>query len=97
MSKERITVKLLNREYPFSCEPDERQSRVMAADHLDGIMSEIKQNNSALSYEKIALMSAMNIAHDLVKAQSTNRHYDTEVMGAIKKLNGKLEQAFAND
>jgi len=97
MSKERITVKLLNREYPFSCEPGERQSLLMAADHLDSAMREIKQNNSTLSYEKIALMSAMNIAHELIKAQSLNQQYDTEVMDTIKKLNGKLEQAITND
>lgn len=97
MSKERITVKLLNREYPFSCELEERQSLLMAADHLDTAMRDIKQNNSTLSYEKIALMSAMNIAHELIKAQTLNQHYDDEVMGAIKKLNGKLEQAIAND
>lgn len=97
MSKERITVKLLNREYPFSCEPEERQSLLMAADHLDTAMRDIKQNNSTLSYEKIALMSAMNIAHELIKAQTLNQHYDDEVMGAIKKLNGKLEQAITND
>ena len=97
MSKERITVKLLNREYPFSCEPEERQSLLMADDHLDTAMRDIKQNNSTLSYEKIALMSAMNIAHELIKAQTLNQHYDDEVMGAIKKLNGKLEQAIAND
>ena len=69
----------------------------MSADHLDTAMRDIKQNNSTLSYEKIALMSAMNIAHELIKAQTLNQHYDDEVMGAIKKLNGKLEQAIAND
>lgn len=97
MSKERITVKLLNREYPFSCEPEERQSLLMAADYLDSAMREIKQNNSTLSYEKIALMSAMNIAHELIKAQSLNKQYDTEVLATIKKLNGKLEQTLRND
>ncbi|MCX7545975.1 cell division protein ZapA [Marinicella gelatinilytica] len=97
MSKERITVKLLNREYPFSCEPEERPSLLMAADYLDSTMREIKQNNSTLSHEKIALMSAMNIAHELIKAQSLNQQYDSEVMSTIKKLNGKLEQAIAND
>ncbi|KAA3641046.1 MAG: cell division protein ZapA [Proteobacteria bacterium] len=97
MSKERITVKLLNREYPFSCEPSERQSLLMAADYLDSAMRDIKQNNSTLSYEKIALMSAMNIAHELIKAQTLNQQYDTEVMATIKKLNGKLEQAITND
>ena len=97
MSKERITVKLLNRDYPFSCEAGERPSLLMAADYLDNKMREIKQNNSSLSHEKIALMSAMNIAHELIKAQSLNRQYDTEVLEVVKKLNGKLEQAVSND
>ena len=97
MSQTKISVRILNRDYQFACQEDERTSLLSAADHLDNTMREIKDNNSTMSNDKIVLMAAMNIAHDLIKAQNLNRHYDTEVLSSVKKLNAKLEQALTND
>ena len=96
MSQTKISVRILNREYQFACQDDERASLLTAADYLDKTMQEIKNMNSTMSSEKITLMAAMNIAHDLIKSQSTNKYYDTEVLSTIKKLNDKLEQAISN-
>jgi cell division protein ZapA len=93
MSQTKISVRILNREYQFACQEDERSSLLAAADHLDKAMQEIKNMNSTMSTEKITLMAAMNIAHDLIKSQSTNQYYDTEVLSSIKNLNDKLSQA----
>ncbi len=97
MSQTKISVRILNREYQFACAEDERASLLSAADHLDKTMREIKDHNSTMSSDKITLMAALNIAHELIKAQSINQHFDTEVMSTVKKLNDKLEQALASD
>ena len=97
MSQTKITVRILNREYQFACEDDERSSLLSAADYLDKTMHDIKNKNSTMSSDKIALMAALNISHDLIKSQSTNHFYDTEVLTTVKKLNDKLEQALTSD
>ncbi len=97
MSQTKISVRILNRDYQFACQEDERTSLLSAADHLDNTMREIKDNNSTMANDKIVLMAAMNIAHDLIKAQNLNHQYDTEVLSSVKKLNAKLEQALTND
>jgi len=97
MSQTKISVRILNKEYQFACAEDERPSLLSAADHLDKTMHEIKNNNSTMASDKIALMAALNIAHDLIKSKSINQHYDVEVLSAVKKINDKLEQAMAND
>ncbi len=97
MSQTKISVRILNREYQFACDEDERSSLLSAADHLDTTMQEIKNNNSTMSPDKITLMAALNIAHELIKSQSKNQHYDVEVLSTVKKLNDKLEQVLAND
>lgn len=97
MSQTKISVRILNRNYQFACQEDERTSLLSAADHLDKTMHEIKDSNSTMSSDKIALMAALNISHELIKSQSLNQHYDTEVLSTVKKLNDKLEQALAND
>ena len=97
MSQTKISVRILNREYQFACQEDERASLLSAADYLDKTMQDIKNMNSTMSSEKITLMAAMNIAHELIKSQSTNQYYDTEVLSTIKKLNEKLEQAISSN
>lgn len=97
MSQTKITVRILNKEYQFACDEEERASLLSAADHLDKTMQEIKHNSSTMANDKIALMAALNISHELIKSQSINQHYDVEVLSTVKKLNDKLEQAMAND
>jgi len=97
MSQTKISVRILNKEYQFACEEEERSSLLSAADHLDKAMIEIKNNNSTMSSDKITLMAALNISHELIKSQSINQHYDVEILSTVKKLNDKLEQAIAKN
>ncbi len=97
MSQTKISVRILNKEYQFACDEQDRPSLLSAADHLDKTMHEIKGKNGTMSSDKIALMAALNISHELIKAQSINQHYDVEVLSTVKKLNDKLEQAMTND
>jgi cell division protein ZapA len=97
MSQTKITVRILNKEYQFACDESERTSLLSAADYLDKSMKTIKDKNSTMASDKIALMAALNLSHELIKSQSTNHFYDTEVMSTIKKLNDKLEQAITTN
>lgn len=97
MSQQKITVKLLGREYQFGCEEHERTSLLTAADHLDKTMRGIKSHNSTMTADKVALMAAMNISHEYIKSQSLNTTYDKEVIGKVKIINDRLEQLLASD
>ncbi len=94
---EKIKVRLLEREYQFACGEGERQSLLDAADYLGNTMRDIKSRNSTMTTEKIAIMAAMNISHELIKAHSKNHVYDVEILGKVKKLKETLEQALAED
>jgi len=97
MSQTKINVRILNRDYQFACSEDERASLLSAADYLDQTMQNIKNNNSTMANDKITLMAALNISHQLIKSQETNEHYDNQVLPTIKKMNDKLEQVMRND
>ena len=97
MSQTKITVRILNKEYQFACDESERTSLLSAADYLDKSMKAIKDKNSTMASDKIALMAALNLSHELIKSQSTNHFYDTEVLSTLKKLNDKLEQAITTN
>lgn len=93
MKQEKITVSILNKEYQFASVAEEQESLLAATRHLDQTMREIKAKNNNLSYEKVALIAAVNIAHELIKSERLNQTFDQQVMHSVRNLSEKLEQA----
>jgi cell division protein ZapA len=62
-----VTVTILGREYQISCPPEEEDALRKSARYLTSQMEELKNRGSSLAYEKIAVLAALNITHDLLK------------------------------
>lgn len=74
MSEHRpIKVHLLGKEYPIGCAEDEQHDLLIAARFLDERMRKIRETGRVIGTERIAIMAALNIAHELVQAQHENR------------------------
>ncbi|UZR27157.1 cell division protein ZapA [Methylococcus mesophilus] len=70
MSEHRpIKVHLLGKEYPIGCAEDEQHDLLIAARFLDERMRKIRETGRVIGTERIAIMAALNIAHELVQAQ----------------------------
>jgi len=67
MSKQKVTVRILDREYQFAATDEERPSLLTAADQLDSTMRNIKGTNTTLSADKVAIMAALNISHEMIQ------------------------------
>ena len=81
-----LSVRILDREYLVSCPPEARADLEKAAQHLDRKMREIKRTGKVIGIERIAVMAALNLSHDLLKTS------DSEMFGkAITRLNDKLD------
>lgn len=61
-----ITVKVLGRDYQVACPPDERDSLYAAARYLDDRMIAIRKRAAGLGLERIAIMTALNMARELM-------------------------------
>ena len=61
-----VDITILGREYRVACSDDERESLLTAAAFLDRRMREIRDNAKITGNEKIAVMAALNIAHELL-------------------------------
>ena len=59
-----VTVKILDKEYKVACEKQEQEELLRAARHLDEKMREVRSNGKVLGGERIAVMAALNIAHE---------------------------------
>jgi cell division protein ZapA len=61
-----IEVSLLGRTYRVACEEGERESLLQAVAYLDSKMNEIRKAGKVMGAERIAVMAALNVAHELL-------------------------------
>ena len=70
---EPVSVSILDREYLIACTPDERPGLIAAASFLDAKMREIRGGARSANLDRIAVLAALTIAHDLLGASSASR------------------------
>ena len=61
-----IEVSLLGRSYRVACEDHEREALTQAVAYLDAKMNEIRKSGKVMGAERIAVMAALNVAHELL-------------------------------
>ena len=62
-----VTVKILEKEYKISCPQGEHESLLISARNVNDNMEKVRATGKALSADRVAVMAAINIAHELVK------------------------------
>ena len=63
---------ILGREYKFACKESERPELMQAVALLDKRMREIRDAGKVAAIDRIAVMAAVNLAHDLLRARSAD-------------------------
>jgi cell division protein ZapA len=89
MSNQTVTVRILNRDYQFAASDEERASLLAAADQLDSTMRSIKGNNTTLSADKVAIMAALNISHEMMQLKQAQSRVSQLQDHLHKKIVGK--------
>ena len=65
-----LDVNIMGREYRVACTPEEREALLAAVDLVDNKMREIAQRTKSTIAERVAVMAALNIAHEHLSASS---------------------------
>ena len=61
-----LDVTILDREFRVACPEDERAELVEAVSYLDKKMREVRDTGKVATVERIAIMAALNITHELL-------------------------------
>ena len=64
-----LDVKILDRELRVACPEEERGELLDAVAYLDRKMREIRDAGKIVSVERIAIMAALNITHELLSVK----------------------------
>jgi len=87
-----VKINILGKEYSVACPDEKRDELLTAATFLDQNMREIQQSGAVLGTERVAVMAALNIAHDLLSLRE-NTGLSLEMETRIKTLRRNLEEA----
>lgn len=61
-----VDVNIMGREFKVSCTDDEREGLIKAVNFLDKKMRDIRDTGKVIGVERIAIMAALNLAHELI-------------------------------
>ncbi|MBI3146966.1 MAG: cell division protein ZapA [Betaproteobacteria bacterium] len=67
-----LTINLLGREYRVGCSEDERADLLAAVEFLQERMRETRDGGKAPNAERVAVMTALNLANELLKERSSS-------------------------
>lgn len=89
---EPVNVRILDREYTVGVTAEERESLVAASRVLDSRMRELRGNNRMVAMERVAVLAALNLAHELEILREENRTRDRALANALDALERRLAQ-----
>ena len=84
-----VEVNILDKDYLVACPPDAREALRESARHLDAKMREIRATGKVFGTERIAVMAALNITHEMLE-QSTMSEGATQL---LRSMDARLDEA----
>lgn len=88
-----ISVQIMDNEYRVACPPDEQDDLMTAAQYLNDTMSDIRDTGKVIGSERIAVMAALNISYELLRARKQSVQWEAELRQRGEELLQQLESA----
>lgn len=97
MSSETVFVKILDKDYQVACPREERAALQESAELLDERMRAIKRSSSVIGLERIAVMAALNLSHELLQAKhhSAPDSNPEPEQAELKRLHEKIDRTLS--
>jgi cell division protein ZapA len=89
----RVSVRIMDKEYVVACPYDERSALLDAAEFLNARMREIRDTGKVVGLDRIAVMAALNLAHEYLKGKDRESKLDSGVGHRVRALRERVEGA----
>ena len=91
-----MRVHILDKEYLVACPDDEREALFASAEFLTDKMKEIRDSGKIVGADRIAVMAALNMAHELLENKTVKSDYQLDISKRIRALQDKIDVALNN-
>ncbi|MCH7821476.1 MAG: cell division protein ZapA [Proteobacteria bacterium] len=88
-----VSVRILDKDYQVACPSSERTDLLDSAEVLNAKMREIRDTGRIVGLDRIAVMAALNMANDLLHAQTRDRFLEGDVSSRLKLISDRVESA----
>jgi len=86
-----VAIRIMEKEYKIACPKGEHESLLASAILLNEKMLEIKKSGKIIGAEKIAVMAAINIAHDLIRSNDQTNTVDNNMASHLVDLKSSID------
>ena len=88
-----VNIRVLDKDYQVACPVDEEAALHDSARLLDEKMREVRDSRKMVGADRVAVMAALNLAHDLLQLQSGTGGDESSVNHKLRSLQNKVEAA----
>jgi len=88
-----LQISVMGREFRVACPENEQKGLLEAVDYLNKKMDEIRDHGKVVGLERIAIMAALNIAHELLSTKIGGGFDIAEVKRRMNHMETILDQA----
>jgi cell division protein ZapA len=86
-----ITLMIMGKEYKILCDLEEQDDLAYSAQQLDQQMRKMRDSGKVNGSERIAVLAALNLAHELQVMKNQNAMLKLSLNEALKNLSNKVE------
>ena len=90
-----INISILDKDYKVACPPGEQSALLESAKYLDSKMREVRDNGNIMGAERIAVITALNMAADLLRSSNVDKAIGSELPPRLKDLESKISRVLA--
>ncbi len=87
-----INISILDKDYKVACPIGEQSALLESARFLDGKMREVRDSGNIMGSERIAVITALNMANDLLRTSIVDKEIGPELPPRLKDLESKISR-----
>jgi cell division protein ZapA len=91
-----VSLNILGKEYKIACAPEEQEALLDSAHQLDKQMRKIRDTGKVAGADRIAVLAALNLAHDLSTTAAKTGATEPDISARLTDLRLKIENVLEN-
>ena len=88
-----VTVEIQDKEFRIACPAGEEEALISTARYVDQKMQEVRSAGKVIGSDRIAVMAALNIAHELLQHRSKESEYNGNSILKVKAMQERIQNA----
>ena len=92
MRQHTVSIDILDKSYQVACEPEQEADLKQAASDLDDQMRAIRSTGKVIGLERVAIMAALNLSHQVLVMKSGGQPEDP-LEDQLKTISSRIDEA----